>query len=316
MENDQETVEGPPQPVNGCVNCGNPAVLKEYPTKLCSECREKFIRFPVPKWLWAFAGALGLLLVFSLFSLPENIAAGIALEKGKKAEKRHLYVTAQREFKKVIEKEPSYVEAQSHLMKAAFYNLDFGTFGMALKSLEKKDIEDRELFSELDQLVVKSGNYFPKDSLQQLTNRYDSLKTDLPDNVLLAYIIEHDTDVYAKFMYTSRLYDKKNYAVCDSISYKILETDPSFIPTLSLLTSSERETGNYPASVKYCERLLDINSEYSFAIGSKKLFKNEIFFSHIAVGGDTDRGESPWSVSPPTIFLHSNEIPVSFLNSF
>lgn len=35
---------------------------------------------------------------------------------------------------------------------------------------------------------------------------------------------------------------------------------------------------------------------------SKKLFKNEIFVHHIAVGGDTNRSASPWPVSPLATF--------------
>ena len=268
MENNQLT-EQPEQPDECCANCGNPAFLKEYPTKLCSECREKFIKFPVPKWLWLFAAALGVILLFSLFSVPKNILAGIALEKGKKAEKQHRFFTAQKEFEEVVEKQPSYIEAESHLMKAAFYNMDFVTFGKALKALEKKDIDDRELFAELDQLITKSRNYFPGDSLRQITDKYDSLKAELPGNILLSYIIKNDSDICAKMIYASILYDKKNYTSCDSVIHKILKTDADFVPGLRLLASSEREAGNYQESITCCEKLLDINSEYSYAIASK-----------------------------------------------
>src|ERR1700733_11280666 len=103
MENTAPTKQ-PAQLGESCANCGNPAILKEYPSKLCSECRDKFIRFPVPKWLWIFAAALGVILLFSLFTLPKNISTGIALEKGKKAEKQHSYLTAQKEFEKVVDK--------------------------------------------------------------------------------------------------------------------------------------------------------------------------------------------------------------------
>ena len=48
----------------------------------------------------------------------------------------------------------------------------------------------------------------------------------------------------------------------------------------------------------------------------KKLFKNEIFVYHVAVGGDTDRGDPPWSVSPPTTFFTIVKSCESFLNSF
>jgi len=145
MENNQ-LAEQDAENTGGCVSCGNPAVLKGYPTALCGECREKFIKFPVPKWLWAFAGALGIVLLFALSQLPRNIFTGIALEKGKKAENLHRFSTAQKEFEKVVAKEPAYIEAQGHLMKAAFYNLDFKTFGTSFKVLEKKTLKTRAFF--------------------------------------------------------------------------------------------------------------------------------------------------------------------------
>src|SRR5438876_7536287 len=107
MEETQLTPQTEQQ--QGCANCGNPAVLNEYPTKLCTECREQFIRYPVPKWLWLFAGAIGVIVLFSLFTLPRSISVGVALEKGKKAERQHRYVTAQKEFEKVLEKVPGLI---------------------------------------------------------------------------------------------------------------------------------------------------------------------------------------------------------------
>jgi len=37
-----------------------------------------------------------------------------------------------------------------------------------------------------------------------------------------------------------------------------------------------------------------------------ELFKNRILFSHIAVGGDTNRGVEPWPVSPATFGIERN----------
>src|SRR5262245_25927138 len=115
----EETPLQPPQ-AEGCVNCGNPAILNQYPTKLCSECREKFIKYPIPKWIWAFAGGIALVVLIALFNLPHALGTGIAFAKGKKAEKDHRYLLAQQEFEKVVQKEPGYIEGQAHLMIAAF----------------------------------------------------------------------------------------------------------------------------------------------------------------------------------------------------
>lgn len=268
MENNQlDETSGNQREV--CAGCGSPAIEKGYPTKLCAECREKYIRFPVPKWLWAFAAGIGVVLLFSLSTISRNISTGIAYEKGKKAEKLHRYVTAQREFEKVVAKQPDYVEGQGHLAKAAFYNLDLATFGKAINTIANKTIQDENLVSTLEKLVTEAGNYYARDTLQKLIDRYDSLKVILPANVLTGYLHNHDNDVYAKLMYASQLYDKKDYASFDSISLKILDADSDFVPCLRLLTTSQRENGNFDASIGYCNRLLNINREYTFAIASK-----------------------------------------------
>jgi hypothetical protein len=48
----------------------------------------------------------------------------------------------------------------------------------------------------------------------------------------------------------------------------------------------------------------------------KKLIKNEIFVSHVAVGEDSNRGGLPWPVSPPATFAMGKLSCKSFLKSF
>ena len=269
MENNVLTEAQDTQQQHGCVNCGNPAIVHGFPTKLCHECREAFIKFPIPKWLWLFAAALGIVLLFSLFTLPKNIATGIALEKGKKAEMQHRYISAQKEFAKVVEKEPAYIEGQGHLMKAAFYNLDFPTFGKAFSEVQHKKIEDQSLYTSLDQIVQEAENYFPGDSLRAVLGKYDSVKTSIPDDLLSAFISSHSNDIYAKMMLASSLFEKKNYTVCDSLCNNIIEKDAEFIPALRLMASSEREMGDYTTSLRHCDKLLSINRENSYAMASR-----------------------------------------------
>ena len=157
-----------------CASCGSPDVLHNYPTKLCPECRERFIKFPVPKWLWLFAGAIGLIVLFSLFTLPKNIATGVALEKGKKAEQDHRYMTAQKEFEKVVQKVPGYMEGNAHLMIAAFYNNDFDTFRKMGEKLGGHEMEDKPLADRINELMTKAEVFILSDTLKQVFIYYDS----------------------------------------------------------------------------------------------------------------------------------------------
>src|SRR5436305_11145102 len=118
MEETQLTPQ-PDSTVQGCVACGNSQTLEEHPTRLCADCRQKFINYPFPKWIWLFGGGVLVIVIISLFTLPRNLAIGIALEKGKKAAHDHNYVTAEREFKKVVAKVPTYTEGNAQLMIAS-----------------------------------------------------------------------------------------------------------------------------------------------------------------------------------------------------
>src|ERR1700761_1812511 len=99
---DAPSVIEPPEDIPGrnCANCGRPAMEEEHPTLLCGECREMFTRFPIPLWIKAFAGGVGVLLLFSLVTLPKNLNIGIHLERGERAEKQKKFMTAGQELKK------------------------------------------------------------------------------------------------------------------------------------------------------------------------------------------------------------------------
>src|ERR1700691_4020247 len=122
------TPELPEPSSQACAQCGRPAMEEDHPTALCADCRQQFIRTPIPLWIGLFAACIVLILLFSLFTLPHNIVLGVALERGKKAEKDKKYLTAERELKKFTGKVPDNTEGNAYLMIAAFYNEDFETF--------------------------------------------------------------------------------------------------------------------------------------------------------------------------------------------
>jgi len=268
----EETPVTPPaetQPAPGCTNCGNLAVLHGYPTALCSECRDHFTRFPVPKWLWLFAGAIGIIVLFSLFTLPKNISVGVALEKGIKAEKQHRYLTAQKEFEKVVQKEPAYMEGNGHLMIAAFYNGDFSTMANAFKQIQGKEIDDHDFYAQLNDIVTKATSYFRGDSLKEVSAPYDSTGMATPDTVLWRYIRRHEEDTYAKGLLSYTLFNEKQYNASDSLLKKLLETDAGNVLALRIGASLHREINDYPTSLAYCDRMLAINQEDTYAMASK-----------------------------------------------
>src|SRR5215212_8022139 len=119
MENNEEAlmpVQEEEQLV--CASCKTALSHQYYKVPLCTDCRNNFIKYPIPVWIKAFGIGVLLLMVFSLSQLSKNLTTGIHLQRGKEAAKQHNYLTAQHEFEQVVKKEPEYAEGQGHLLLA------------------------------------------------------------------------------------------------------------------------------------------------------------------------------------------------------
>lgn len=253
----------------GCVNCSNPEIVAGYPTSLCHDCREKFIKYPIPKWIKLFAAAIVVILLFSLVTLPKNISLGMGMERGKIAEKEKKYVTAERDFKEVLEDIPDNIEAQGHLLISSFYNQNFKTLVETLNKLKEKKIEDQDLFKQMDNVVLKAGEYFSNDSFRTLEQKYAAQSINIPDSVYESYLQKNPGDINANFLFASQLLTEKRYEYCDSILRIDLNKDKEYFPALMLMASLKRETGEYDQSLSYCNKILDINNESILGMSTK-----------------------------------------------
>src|SRR5580692_4015934 len=165
---------GTGQPVV-CANCGQPGIEGDHPTPLCSDCREKFTKFPIPMWIKLFAAAVVAVLLFSLFSLPANISLGVHLAKGRKAAVDRRYVTAERELKTFTDKVPGNAEARERLLIAAYYNEDYEVFSQQVGKLEHVKMDDDEAYRETDRVMSDAEVLVPSDSFKVFTGSHPEL---------------------------------------------------------------------------------------------------------------------------------------------
>ena len=108
------------QEPKGCAGCNHPVIEHGYPTPLCRDCRDNFIKFPIPRVIKLFGAVLGIILLYAMSGVPKNLATGIHYERGKEAIEKENYFTAQRELTTVIDKAPSFLEAKEYLAIASF----------------------------------------------------------------------------------------------------------------------------------------------------------------------------------------------------
>jgi len=251
---------------NGCAQCGAPDILHGYPTPLCNDCRQGFIRYPIPLGIKVFAGAILLVLVYCCFSFPRDLSLGLHIERGTKAESEKKFLTAQREFTRAASSMPNDVEIQCHLALAAFNNMDLSAFSVIAEKLVGKTIGNDALYKKVDDAMARFNSYVPKDSMIELMKVH---RNNIPDPHFKRYLRNHPNDIYAHFSYASILFDQDRFKPCDSILKNVLKIDAGYFPALRLMASLKREMHEYDSADKYCDDLLNINTEAGYAIASK-----------------------------------------------
>jgi len=264
----EDILEQPETTGRPCANCGQPALDGDYPTALCQGCRDHFTRLSIPLWIKLFAGGIGLIMVFSLFTFPKNIGLGIQLQRGENAIERQNYNTAEKELKKALESVPDNVEANGNLIIAAFYNQDFETMAKEVKKMQSVNFEDKSLYNRISQTLEKADRYFPSDSFNVFLQAHPQ-GIPVTDSAWTHYLRNNPEDCFARLNYAKLLFDDKLYGHCDSVLTQILTVDPGYFNALAIETSVQRELGNYDASLEYARRIQAINHESAYGMSTE-----------------------------------------------
>jgi tetratricopeptide (TPR) repeat protein len=252
-----------------CIGCKSPDILQGYPNRLCAECRESYIKYPIPSWIKAFGAAIALLVVFSSINVYKNLIVGIHYERGVKAENGKRYLTAQKEFEKSLTKLPDNADARAHLLIAAFHNQDFLTLAKCSELLEGKTFEDQELFQKAELIFSLAPKYFPDDSLRTFSEKYGQVKDGIPEAALQEYYAKHPDDFTAALQYAALLMNEKQFDKADTICEGLLKNDAEYTPALMLLSASKRYQHDAQGALTFIDRLLEINKEDIYALSSK-----------------------------------------------
>ncbi|MGB8193015.1 MAG: hypothetical protein WCF67_13890 [Chitinophagaceae bacterium] len=254
--------------ISGCANCGSSFVEPDRPTKLCTDCRNNFIRYPIPLWIKGFGIGIGLVVVFSLFSLPKQLSLGVHLERGKKAIAERKFVTAERELKAFTQKVPDSKEALANLLIASFHNLHSDVLSETLDKLQGEEIDDAALLERANDVIAKLEKYVPGDSANALISRYNNADL-VPDTAYFNVLRQQDDDLWTAAKLSSDLFDDGKYKLCDSILQRVIKKDEAYWPALRLLSSLKRQQDSMERSLHYCNVMLGINHEDTYAMASK-----------------------------------------------
>ncbi|MCT4508703.1 MAG: tetratricopeptide repeat protein [Tepidibacter sp.] len=143
-----------------CCNCEEKEALKDYPTDLCENCREAYIKYPVPIWIKALFVIVLIVTIFSLMHFKSSLIGAVNYERGLKAEKELKYVTAQNAYKKALNQFP-----ESQLLKSRLFIVSVK--GDNLDGIEKiydeileMEYYNTKLLDEVQGAIDLYGGYF------------------------------------------------------------------------------------------------------------------------------------------------------------
>jgi tetratricopeptide (TPR) repeat protein len=292
----EDTLEQPETSGHPCANCGRTALEGDYPTALCQGCRDHFTRLSIPLWIKLFAGGIGLIMLFSLFTFPKNIGLGIRLQRGENAILQRNYNTAEKELKRALESVPDNQEANGNLIIAAFYNQDFKTMASEVKKMASVNFEDKSLYSHISQTLEKADRYFPSDTFNVFMQAHPQ-GIPATDTAWSHYLAKNPEDCFALLNYANLLFEDKQYGRCDSMLRRILNVDPGYFNALAIETSVQRELGNYDASLDYARRIQAINHESAYGISTEartllRQKKDKLALELAAKAGKLQRNEA------------------------
>jgi tetratricopeptide (TPR) repeat protein len=262
-----QTIETAAAPV--CAGCNAPLAEPVPRNPICPDCRQRFIRYPIPHWIKGFGAGVLLLMIFCLYQLPANLKTGIHYKRGLMAAGSRNYRTAQKEFQQAVLREPGFLEAQCRLLVAAYYNHDYITLGNVAVQLEGKNVEDAALYHEVSRVMNLANQYFPSDSFMHFTEQLALPEDSIPINAYTQYLAQHPEDTYASLYLTQRLMSVENYAAADSLLNKRLELQPALRMHQVYKVQVKRDLQQFDSAYFYAEKLLAMNEQDVFALSSK-----------------------------------------------
>ncbi|HTK20058.1 MAG TPA: hypothetical protein VL442_11110 [Mucilaginibacter sp.] len=248
-------------------------------------------------------------MLISIFWLPKNLEAAVALARAERAENQHNYISEQAELEKAKKIVPSSIDVQAHLLIASFYNSDFKTLGETANFLENKKVEDSALFNRASYVMSQTTSYVPSEAF---TKHFFSYKNSIiPDSAYEHYLKDSPGDIYALNSLASSYTKQEKYKAADSVFTRTLAVQSSFLPAMEYKTMIKRELNQLDSSLYYCNKVLAVNHQNILVISSKartllKMGKNSEGLNLAMDANKLDK-TNPYNLATMAIAYHFNK---------
>lgn len=259
LANEQAALKSTPL----CEGCQTVPALPGYAAALCSDCRQLYINYPIPKWIWLFAGGIAVLMGIGLFRMPVYVSAAMHLKRAENAIEDHRYYTAGKEAAAVLKVSPDLLEAHAYHLIASAYSTNLEAVRSEMGFLGKKTFEDTALLNKVDASMTFFMQFIPGDSLA-LANASHAKDSSFSVQMRAFDALPDDTNrvkVMAGYLFADRLYDRKEYDNCLTMVKKILLVSPDSYSAKLLQIVVLRQKGDFDAAIAICKTMLQQNKE-------------------------------------------------------
>ncbi|BCN31819.1 tetratricopeptide repeat protein [Anaeromicropila herbilytica] len=250
-----------------CENCGNPKIEAGYEMKLCKECREKLYRKPYPILIKLLGVAIVAVVIIALIHFPSSLNAGIAYERGLQAESEGKYVTAMKEYKKVVKRFPDSTIALASLFVTSYQNGEIDDLNALYDKLEGEEITDDSLVDKVNRTVdCWNKYYYISDELDNILQKAKNMDNDKAISLFQEYMNKNPEDISsATYYYGILLYDIGELQKAKKVIEGALKSNPDNYEGQLLQAEIYSEMGEYQKATDCCNYVLKHNVEYSYA---------------------------------------------------
>ncbi|WP_423737345.1 tetratricopeptide repeat protein [Chitinophaga caseinilytica] len=273
MEEYTYTPEAPPATSVTCSHCGSPHVEHGHASALCPECRQAFINYPIPRWLWIFAGVVAMVLVINLLKLPASIKLAGHLIRAERAVDEHNFLTAQHEADSVLTAFPEHFEAHCYHLIASAYNFDYDAYDRSISFLGEKTYIKEGLVVSCNAATDYLNRHFCEDTL--LLAQLD-LVTAQPPREQLRFIDSlagskqtHAVLAYCGARIGSFLLEHEQLPESRAILEKTLDANPDHYFASIDYATVLRKMNELEKADSVCDILLERNHQDSYAMSAK-----------------------------------------------
>jgi hypothetical protein len=137
-----------------CEQCNGLNVEPGYEIGLCVSCRDTLVRRPVPGWLLVTSALVLVVVLIALIRVPAALEAGIAMERGRRAEAAKDYSVAVAEYQRIVTRYPKATEARARLGISHFRAGHLSEAVATLDSLSGEKTDD-DLADEVNGVIAE-----------------------------------------------------------------------------------------------------------------------------------------------------------------